>query len=226
MRQRFKPTLMMALGGLAILLGLGFWQLGRIPQKEAEIARIDAYIGDAPMELPETLSPEADEYRPVEVSGVIEDDELHVLVSTRDYGAGFRIIAAFTMDNGRRIMIDRGYVTAEFKDGARVLGPRTIIGNLHWPDERDGWIPEDDTVNNYWYARDVGKMAAALGTEPVLVVAREDAGVGILPMPVTTENIPNNHFSYAVQWFLFAAVWVGMTSVLLWRIRSGTDQEN
>ncbi len=64
-------------------------------------------------------------------------------------------------------------------------------------------------------------MAAALETEPVLLVAREVAGdaQGIVPVPVTTEGIPNNHREYAITWFSLAAVWAGMTLYLLWRIR-------
>jgi surfeit locus 1 family protein len=65
-------------------------------------------------------------------------------------------------------------------------------------------------------------MAAALGTEPVLIVARTDTGDGITPLPVDTAGIPNNHLNYALTWFCLAAVWLGMTLLLLWRIRRRT----
>ena len=71
-------------------------------------------------------------------------------------------------------------------------------------------------------ARDGGlyvpAMAQALGTEPVLIIARSDTGDGVEPMPVGDAGIPNNHFSYAIQWFLMAVVWLGMTALYLWRI--------
>jgi surfeit locus 1 family protein len=39
---------------------------------------------------------------------------------------------------------------------------------------------------------------------------------------VDTSGIPNDHWGYAVQWFSLAAVWLGMTAYLLWRIRQRT----
>ena len=62
-------------------------------------------------------------------------------------------------------------------------------------------------------------MAEVLGTEPVLVIAREVSvnDPPATPLPVTTEGIPNNHLGYAVQWFGLALVWAGMTLFLLWR---------
>ncbi|WP_417241648.1 SURF1 family protein [Celeribacter sp.] len=220
MRRGFFTTLILGLIGLGILISLGLWQKGRIPQKAAAIAKIEAMINDAPVELPDWPEPQHDAYLPVKLHGTFGEAELHVLVSSRDYGAGFRIIAPFTADTGRIVMVDRGYVPTAAKLAERPKGTIEVIGNLQWPDERDRFIPQDDPDTNYWYARDVVKMAAALQVEPVLIVARESTGAGILPMPTTVASIPNNHFSYMVQWFLFAAVWFGMTSLLLWRMRS------
>ncbi|MFM7446577.1 MAG: SURF1 family cytochrome oxidase biogenesis protein, partial [Tabrizicola sp.] len=56
--------------------------------------------------------------------------------------------------------------------------------------------------------------------EPTLIVASAPTGDGIAPMPVDTSGIPNNHWGYAIQWFLLAATWAGMTLFLLWRIRT------
>lgn len=220
MRRGFVATLIFGLIGLVALISLGVWQLGRIPQKREELDRIDAYINTSPVPMPETIDPDAQEYLPVIVDGRFDVGEIHVLVSTRDYGAGFRIIAPFEMVDGRRIMVDRGFVLSDAKSEERLLGRAEVVGNLHWPDERDRFIPEDDPDTNYWYARDVDKMAAALGTEPILVVAKSSTDDQVLPLPVNTESIPNNHLSYAVQWFLFAVVWLWMTSMLLWRMRT------
>jgi surfeit locus 1 family protein len=47
-------------------------------------------------------------------------------------------------------------------------------------------------------------------------------GGAIEPMPVDTSGIPNDHMNYAITWFSLAAVWLGMTAYLLWRIRQRT----
>jgi surfeit locus 1 family protein len=63
-------------------------------------------------------------------------------------------------------------------------------------------------------------MAGALGTEPVLIVARAVAPPDpqVTPRPVDGAGIPNDHLGYAVTWFLLAVVWLGMTGLLAWRI--------
>jgi surfeit locus 1 family protein len=41
----------------------------------------------------------------------------------------------------------------------------------------------------------------------------------VTPLPVDTSGIPNDHLNYAITWFSLAALWMGMTLYLLWRIR-------
>jgi surfeit locus 1 family protein len=74
-------------------------------------------------------------------------------------------------------------------------------------------------TENIWFARDVPAMAAALGTDPVLVVQRERTELGspISPLPVDTSAIPNDHLQYAITWFSLAAVWSAMTFFFLRR---------
>ena len=215
-------TLLVA--GFAVFVGLGIWQLQRLEWKEGILAEIEAQIGADPVPLPAQPDREGDRYRPVTVTGRFEPQELLVLVSSRDYGPGFRAISPFVTEEGRRILVDRGFLRTEARDGARSFGAAEITGNLHWPDERSASTPEDDIAGNWWYARDVDKMAATLDTEPVLVIARSRTDPGVLPMPVTTEAIRNKHFEYAMTWFLFAATWVMMTGFALWRIRRRTER--
>jgi len=212
--------------GLAVFVSLGIWQLQRLDWKQGVIAEIEGRIGAVPVPLPARPDPAADKYLPVAVSGAFEADEILVLVSSRDHGAGFRVISPFVTDAGRRIMVDRGFLRTEMRESPRSGGVAEITGNLHWPDERTGSTPEDDVAGNWWYARDVAKMAAHLGTDPVLVIAATRTDPAILPMPVDTGAIRNRHFEYAMTWFLFAATWVVMTGFALWRIRRRTAQSD
>jgi surfeit locus 1 family protein len=96
----------------------------------------------------------------------------------------------------------------------------TVTGNLHWPDEVDRFTPAADTARNIRFARDVPAMAAALGTEPVMIILRDtsEPAPAVAPLPLDSAGIPNDHLGYAIQWFGLAAVWAGMTGWLLWRI--------
>lgn len=218
MRRQIAAALLL-LAGLALFLSLGVWQLQRLHWKEALLAELSAQIEAEPGPLPAAPDPTADRFRPVAVTGEMGAEQLDVLVSSKDYGPGFRIVSSFVTTEGRRILIDRGFVPTEGKDAPRATGEMEVVGNLHWPDERDRFTPADDPAGNWWYARDVAKMAATLGTEPVLLVARSQTDPTILPMPVSTESIRNKHLEYAWTWFLLAATWVVMTGYALWRIR-------
>ncbi|MBJ6370991.1 SURF1 family protein [Sedimentitalea arenosa] len=218
--------LIVGLVGGATLVGLGVWQLQRLAWKEAILADIDARIGAAPVPLPAAPDPVADRYLPVEVSGEIEPGEIQVLVSIKRVGPGLRIIAPFTTEDGRRILLDRGFVEIPEKETERLLGPMTVTGNLHWPQETDSFTPEPDPVSDTWFARDVPMMAASLQTEPVLLVARSRTGPGIRPLPVDSAAVPNDHLQYAITWFSLALIWAGMTVYFLWRGRAGAERES
>ncbi|WP_421703520.1 SURF1 family protein [Aliiroseovarius sp.] len=215
-------TIILSIAVLAVFLSLGTWQLRRLEWKQAVLAEIDARISAAPVAIPADPNPEADRFLPVTATGVMGEGELHVLVSTRDQGAGFRIIAPFEVD-GRRVLVDRGYVRVTAKDAPRVTGPIDITGNLHWPDERSDSTPANDPDKNYWYAREVAVMAEALGTEPILIIARSETDPSVSPLPVTSQGIPNDHLEYAMTWFLLAATWIVMTGFALWRMKRRTN---
>jgi len=205
--------------GAAVLVALGMWQVQRLDWKADLLADIETRILADPVAVPETPDPETDRYLPVTATGLITDAEIHLLISTREAGPAFRIVSRFETEDGRRLLLDRGYVDDQAKDAPRPPVTATVTGNLHWPDEIDGFTPDNDTANNIWFARDLEAMSAALGTEPVLVVLRSSSeiDVAVTPLPVDTAGIPNDHLEYAVTWFGLAAVWVAMT--LFWIVR-------
>jgi len=222
MTRRMILPLLFGLIGAAILISLGVWQLQRMQWKEGILSDITARIAAAPVALPVAPDPTADRYLPVTASGRFTGEAIRVLVSRKEIGAGVRIIEAFETSDGRRVLVDRGFLRDAEKDRPLTVTEATVTGNLHWPQETDSFTPPPDSKTGLWYARDVGAMAQALKTEPTFLVAREPTGDGIEAMPVDTSGIPNDHWGYAVQWFSMAAVWLGMTAYLLWRIRQRT----
>ncbi|ABV92887.1 conserved hypothetical protein [Dinoroseobacter shibae DFL 12 = DSM 16493] len=218
---RLGIPLAFGLIGTAILLALGNWQVNRLGEKEAFLAAIDARITEAPVDLPATIDPEADRFRAVEVRGRYTGQEIDVLASAKGVGAAYRVISAFETDDGRRVLIDRGFLPVAQRAAPRTFPEARLQGNLHWPDEVDSFTPEPDTGDNTWFARDVPALAAALDTEPVLIVLRatSEPDPFATPYPLDTSGIPNDHLEYAVTWFSLAAVWFGMTLYFLWRMR-------
>ncbi|SNT75144.1 SURF1 family protein [Paracoccus seriniphilus] len=219
MRRILFPAIL-GIVGCAILISLGMWQLRRLAWKEAMLEQIQAGIEAPAVPLPEKIDPSM-KYMPVTVSGTTTGDEIDMLSGSKDQGGGYQIISRFVTDTGRAIMVDRGFVPQEMRHLQR--GPTRLVvqGNLHWPAEVSSSTPKPNLDENIWFARDVPAMAEVLDTEPVLVVASfvEGDAQGVQPIPVAIDGIPNNHLSYAMQWFMIAAVWAGMTVALIWRIR-------
>ncbi|WP_347140185.1 SURF1 family protein [Paracoccus sp. SSK6] len=218
--RRILFPLILGIVGCAILVQLGLWQLRRMEWKEDMLARIQASIDADPVPLPATVDPSM-KYLPVTVSGTTTGAEIDVLSGSKEQGGGYQIVSRFITDDGRAILLDRGFVPQELRHVERGPTRLTVRGNLHWPDEKGSATPDPNLQENIWFARDVPAMAKVLDTEPVLVVASFVQGdaQGVEPIPVAIEGIPNNHLSYAVQWFLIAATWAGMTVALIWRIR-------
>lgn len=218
---RITLPLLTGLIGTAILVGLGSWQLDRLEQKREILTQIESRIGGDPAPLPVTAAPETDRYQPVQLTGTVELDELYVLVSQKRIGAGYRVISPFVTEDGRRILLDRGFIRVEDRNEDRTAGAVDVTGNLHWPDDRTSATPDNDIAGNTWFARDVGPMAETLNTEPLLVIARNisPADPGVTPLPVDTSGIPNDHLQYAITWYSLAVVWLIGTIALVRRLR-------
>ncbi len=214
---RYFFPLVLGLAGCAILVSLGIWQLQRLAWKEGVLATIAAKMAAPAVTVPLHPDPAADRYLPVAIAGGLTGEEALVLTSLPERGPGFRVIAVLATADGRRLLVDRGFLPEAARRTPRPPRQIRIAGNLHWPDEVDSYTPAPG--QGLWYARDVPALAAALGTEPLLIVSRSETGDGITPLGVDTSGIPNNHLGYAVQWFGLAIVWAGMTLLYLWRIR-------
>lgn len=213
------------LAGAAVLIGLGVWQMQRLAWKQDVLAQIDNRIIASPVSVPQIPDPEADKYLPVRAAGDVLDGEAHVLVSLKDVGAGYRIIAPFQLADGRRILLDRGFVRSRAKNRPRIIGSVEITGNLHWPQESDSYTPEPDLGTNTWFARDVPELANALDTLPVLLIARttSETDPSVTPLPINSAGIPNDHLQYAITWFSLALIWLVMTGFFLRGSRAKTE---
>lgn len=219
--------------GTAVLIALCVWQVQRLAWKEGVIATLEARLSGAPATLPADPDPKRDEFSRVTVTGRFDGAagthgfrDVPLITTLRPYGAGYRIIQPFITDDGRRVLVDRGFLPLEEKNegGAATLptpapeGALTITGALRWPEEGDEG-PDFGASDNVWTERDVDEMAALFATEPVLIVAETPTAIGDwpAPQPIEAVNVRNNHLEYAMTWGALAAVWAAMTGWLAFR---------
>lgn len=222
MNRRMIAPLLFGIIGVAILVSLGMWQLRRLEWKTAILAEINSRLAAAAVAVPLAPEPATERYLHVRAEGELLPGELHVYTSVPPLGVGYRVIAAMALADGRRILLDRGFIPIGEKDASRPLGPIAVEGALVWPDETDSFTSDPDRVKNIWFARDVPLMASALGTEPVMIAVATSSLAGPRPLPVVVV-IRNDHLQYAITWFGLAIVWTLMTVLWLWRIKRPVD---
>ena len=219
-RPMLGPTLVTIIG-LIILCGLGTWQVERLYWKRDLMATIAARMDEPATEIP----PQADwpsldlkliEYHHVKLAGhFLNDKELYYFTTDEEGTSGFDVVTPLKLDDGRTILVDRGFVPQELKDPSkRVLGqiegPAELTGVIRAPQQRGIFTPNDDIVGNMWFTRDPQAMAQALALEnvaPFYVEADATPNSGGFPVGGQTKiTIPNNHLQYAITWYSLALV--------------------
>ncbi|MBT4230822.1 MAG: SURF1 family protein [Rhodobacteraceae bacterium] len=209
-----------SIAGTAVLGWLGNWQLDRLAWKQTVLEQIDQRIAAPAVPVPLTPVPSEDTYLPVFAEGRFGQEYIRVLVSQKRIGAGYRVISAFKTE-GRRILVDRGFIDLSKSSDMQADQAVVVQGNLHWPDEVDGFTPAPDLEKNIWFARDVRALSEALQTQPILIVASQISppDQNIKPLEIDSSAIPNDPLQYAVTWFSLAAIWIMMSGAFLWRSR-------
>ena len=207
-----------SIAGTAVLLWLGNWQLDRLAWKQTVLEQIDQRIAAPAVPVPPIPDPSEDMYLQVFAEGRFGQEYIRVLVSQKRIGAGYRVISAFKTE-GRRILVDRGFIDLSNSSDIQADQAVVVQGNLHWPDEVDGFTPAPDLEKNIWFARDVRALSEALQTQPILIVASQISppDQNIKPLEIDSSAIPNDHLQYAVTWFSLAAIWIMMSAAFLWR---------
>lgn len=220
---------------LAILLGLGTWQLGRKAEKEALIARILARAKvepPAPLPAPDTWNPERDEFRRVRVTGQFQHEAetlVHGLAAGEVPGRalqGYYVLTPLRLNEGGTVLINRGFVPTQRKDpesraAGQVAGETNVTGILRGSEPRTLFVPAPDPVRNEWFNRDIAGISASRGIadpRPYLVEADATPNPGGWPKGGQLRvDLPNNHLQYAFTWFGIAACLLGVFGVFAWR---------
>lgn len=235
---RGKAALVLLLAGLALagagFGALGIWQLHRLQWKEALIARVDVRVHAAPVAAPgpsewQEIGTETHEYRRVVLHGHFLPDHDTRVQAVTALGAGFWIISPFATADGAIVLVNRGFVRADWP-GDSLPARNRIVGLLRLSEPGGAFLHRNDPAHGRWYSRDVAAIAAAqklAGVAPFFV--DEEAGVpsvaadatlgpaaGAWPRAgLTVVRFRNNHLGYALTWFALALMCAGAAGYVL-----------
>ena len=229
---RFRPLLIPTLWfvpGLALLLGLGVWQIERLSEKEALIASVEAGLQAPPIPLDEALKLGNDaEWRHVRLTGhFLNDKEVYIFAQGPMGAVGVHVIAPLMRAEGGTVLVDRGFVPEALRDPAtratgEIENETSLTGVLRLSQRPGLFTPAPDLANRLWFVKDVPAIASSMGLDvpPVLIEADATPNPGGWPLGGQTNiDIPNDHLQYAITWFGLALALMGV--YLLYHVRQG-----
>ncbi|WP_027526504.1 SURF1 family protein [Bradyrhizobium sp. Ec3.3] len=222
-----RPSLWLttlSLLAIAILIGLGVWQVQRRAWKLVLIDRVEARVHATTTALPPpaawpAVTAASDEYRHVSVAGRLLNDRETLVKAVTEEGAGFWVLTPLLRDDGTMVLINRGFVPADKRDPATrpdgdASGTIVINGLLRMTEPKGGFLRDNDPAHDRWYSRDVAAIAAARGLNdevaPFFIDADAAPNAGVYPIGgLTVIRFPNNHLIYALTWFALAFMLAG-----------------
>ena len=170
------PTLLVAAAVLT-MIGLGFWQLRRAEEKEALLARYEAARGLPPIAFPTIPIGE------------------NLPLFRQASGLCLRVISRRTTAGENR-KGETGYLhIAQCGSGAE--GPGMAV--------ETGWS-KDPNAGAGWSGGEVRGIIAPDRLSRLRLVSATGLGGLEASAPPSPATLPNNHLSYAIQWFLFAGI--------------------
>jgi len=240
MRRSTLAILVCIFLGTAVLAGLGSWQVKRLFWKEELIERISARTELTAVPIEEILEaqiPQEDwPYRPVTVEGHFDHErEVYFYATDKKGGAGWNVHTPLVLDNGKTLIVNRGFVPYAFKDvefrtEGQVAGRQSITGLVRVPvsQKPNSFIPDNALDKREFYWRSLPQMVELMQTDQNrefvdFFVDANDAPVpGGWPKGGTTIiSFPNNHLQYAITWYGLALALIGVGTFFLYSRRTG-----
>lgn len=171
------PTVVVAVA-VAVMIGLGIWQLQRAKWKEGLLAKYAQAQGLPPIEFPTVP---------------VRDDQLPLFRHAT--GNCLRVVSQ-RAQAGENQAGEPGYVhIVDCATGAEGPGMSVEVG----------WSKDPNAKVNWTGGLVSGIIAPDRVMRMRLVAASAPAGLQ-RSAPPSLSTIPNNHRSYAVQWFAFALI--------------------
>ena len=128
-------------------------------------------------------------------------------MSTKSDVHGLYVITPFVLNDGTRILVNRGWVPwRNMKPCTRmegqIEGEVELIGVIRKNETRPPFGAKIDLTKEYLPYKDIDVLSSRLESEPILIDADESSTVPGGPIGGQTRiNLRNEHVSYFITWF-------------------------
>lgn len=200
---------------VAVMVGLGLWQLDRHNERATFNDAVRARAQVEPRSPDEVLSIDSNlanlEWYPLTATGEYLPDADTLLVNVSQNGqAGVDPVSALQLDDGRILLVNRGFIPLAETVPAPPEGRVTILGRVRVSDERErGELSDaaDGTLREIQRI-DIPRLAAQLPGEvlPVYVdlLGSNPADSPMLSRIADPQLTLGPHLSYVMQWWIFS----------------------
>lgn len=225
-RPRWILSHLLVLAGIITMVGLGFWQLDRLDQRQSRNEQVTERLYEPITDIDSLVSPIDDyrvgakvSFRRVSARGEYQVTD-QVLIHNRSFkGApGFWVFTPLLLEEGTAIVVNRGWVPFSFGLDEALSNAESPAGNVSVV----GLLRETVTAEGLQSADPATGMLSALA-RPDLARLEAQLDYEILPVYLQLEEqYPNDldwplklpppeldegpHLAYAVQWFVFVAI--------------------
>lgn len=204
----------LAVAGIAVLCGLGTWQVYRLSAKEELLARIEIWRAETP---PPALAPA--DFKPENLyrHGLLQGEWLaghtiRLVPRSHDGKPGAHLYTPLKLTSDSYVMVNRGWVPQDYNAPPLPQGRITIEGDIAPYPAPNAFTPENKAGARDWYRLSPSSMDNALGgglKAQAFILRASDSAAGRSSLPDTEATAPqinNNHASYAAFWFTMAGV--------------------
>lgn len=224
LRPKWIAFHLLVVSGVALMIWAAFWQLDRLDGRQSFNAVVESRIDLPPVPLDELLATAGDpadlEWRQVTVTGVFQPQQVVWFNRSQDGLAGDNVLAALDAEStdasARVVIVNRGFVLLGTEADAPPSGEVDVLGRIRLPmsrqrgeltDSGDGPAVEVRRVDLEQLDAQIEGDVAPFYIDLIGSVPNVN---DLDPIPVPAPTLDDGpHFSYAVQWFIFA------TSVLV-----------
>jgi len=217
---------------VALLVGLGVWQLQRRLEKHALIAALTERLMVVPGSLPQpsqwsALTPERDEFRRVGFVATYHSGSDAMVYSSGSAvredisGPGTWAFMPARLPTGETVAINTGFVQNTMQDRAQqdravtpliTNEPVMLTGYIRFPEAAGTLTPPENLAKRLWFTRDHLAMARALGwgeggqkIAPFYIDLEAPVPSSGIPKPGPLEvHLKDDHLQYAITWFALA----------------------
>lgn len=207
------PTLLTILG-VAILCGLGTWQVYRLAWKTEIIARLDAAYGGERSKPLDIKAFEDEMFGFGRLEGIfLPEKALLIGPKTRDGEIGKDLIAPLKTPQGT-VLIDMGWTQYPLDELPiyHLSGKKVWFEGLAYRPTWNSFTPENDPQNDVWYKPDTEEIARDKNLENVLPFMFRALHASHKMDAQFPNNEPwypnNNHLYYTIFWFTMAGVMI------------------